>query len=260
MKIAVIGGGAAGFIAAITAKELNPQSRVNIFEKTEQALSKVKISGGGRCNVTNATFGIARLIKNYPRGGSQLRKSFNLFNVKHTVQWFESRGIALKIEADKRMFPSSNNSHTIVNLLLETTNELGINISYKSKVRDIAHSEKGVELSVNNELLSFNRVIIATGGTPKANGFDWLTVLGYRISLPIPSLFTFNMPKDPITDLMGVSVPNVVASIKGSNFKQSGPLLITHWGMSGPAILKLSAFAARYLLSLIHISEPTRPY
>ncbi len=250
MKIAIIGGGAAGFMAAITAKESNPKANITIFEKTDKSLTKVKISGGGRCNVTNATFSISQLVKNYPRGGKKLKKSFDIFNTNDVVNWFESRGVSLKIESDDRIFPKSNNSQTIVDLLLKTTNKLSINVSYKSKVDAIKFSNNSINLSINGNLLSFNKVIISTGGSPKGIGFNWLKILGYQISTPVPSLFTFNMPNNPITDLMGVSVANVITSIKGSNLKQSGPLLITHWGMSGPAILKLSAFAARYLASL----------
>jgi len=247
MKIAVIGGGAAGFMAAITAKETNPEASVTIFEKTDKVLVKVKVSGGGRCNVTNATFSISQLIKNYPRGGRELKKSFNHFFTTDTVNWFESRGITLKTEADNRMFPSSNSSQTIVDLLQNTAENLAIRLSYKSKVNSIKPSENGITLSINGETLIFDKVIIASGGSPKESGLDWLKKLGYEIVSPVPSLFTFNMPKNPITELMGLSVPNATASIKGSKLRQTGPLLITHWGMSGPAILKLSAWGAQDL-------------
>jgi predicted Rossmann fold flavoprotein len=247
MKIAVIGGGAAGFMAAITAKETNPNANVTIFEKTDKVLVKVKVSGGGRCNVTNATFSISQLIKNYPRGGRELKKSFNHFFTTDTVDWFESRRVSLKTEADNRMFPSSNSSQTIVDLLLNTAENLAIRLSYKSKISAITTSENGINLSINGETLHFDKVIIASGGSPKESGLDWLKKLGYKIISPVPSLFTFNMPKNPITKLMGLSVLNVTASIKGSKLKQQGPLLITHWGMSGPAILKLSAWGAQDL-------------
>ena len=246
-EIAVIGGGAAGFMAAITAKEINPEASVTIFEKTDKVLIKVKVSGGGRCNVTNATFSISQLIKNYPRGGRELKKSFNHFFTTDTVNWFESRGVSLKTEADNRMFPSSNNSQTIIDLLLNTVENLAIRISYKSKVNAINHNENEINLSINGETLAFDKVIIASGGSSKESGLDWLKKLGYKIISPVPSLFTFNMPKNPITELMGLSVINVITSIKGSKFKQTGPLLITHWGMSGPAILKLSAWGAQDL-------------
>jgi predicted Rossmann fold flavoprotein len=234
-------------MAAITAKETNPKANVTIFEKTDKVLVKVKVSGGGRCNVTNATFSISQLIKNYPRGGRELKKSFNHFFTTDTVNWFESRGVVLKTEADNRMFPSSNSSQTIVDLLLNSAENLGIRLSYKSKISAITPIENGINLSINGETLHFDKVIIASGGSPKESGLDWLKKLGYKIIKPVPSLFTFNMPKNPITKLMGLSVPNAITSIKGSKLRQSGPLLITHWGMSGPAILKLSAWGAQDL-------------
>ena len=250
MKIAVIGAGAAGFMAAITAKESNSNYNISIFEKSEKALSKVKVSGGGRCNVTNATFSIAQLIKNYPRGGKKLKKSFNIFNTNHTVEWFEKRGVELKTESDNRMFPATNNSQTIVDVLQNTAKDLDINIYYKSKVTSITPLIDGINLLANKKILYFDRVIIASGGTTKISFLEWLTKLNYKIIPPVPSLFTFNMPNNPITDLMGISVPKVISSIKGGNLKQSGSLLITHWGMSGPAILKLSAWGAQYLAQL----------
>jgi len=246
-KIAVIGGGAAGFMAAITAKETNTDTNITIFEKSDKILSKVKISGGGRCNVTNATFSISKLIQSYPRGGKKLKNSFNIFNTKDTVNWFENRGVKLKTEPDKRMFPLSNSSDSIVDLLTNSAKELNIRISKKSKVSSITIAKNGLSLSINNEILLFDKVIIASGGSPKTRGLDWLTTLGYSINDPVPSLFTFNIPKNPITRLMGLSVLNANASIKGSPLRQSGPILITHWGLSGPAILKLSSWGANEL-------------
>ena len=247
MKIAVIGAGAAGFMAAITAKESNLHASVTIFEKTDRVLSKVRVSGGGRCNVTNATFSIAQLIKNYPRGGRELKKAFNLFNTKHTIDWFKNKGVSLKTELDNRMFPSSNSSKTIVNLFVNTAKKLNIGIVFKSKVNSLKPYSNGINLSVNQESLFFNKVIIASGGSPKESGLDWLKRIDYEIVPPVPSLFTFNMPNDSITKLMGLSVPNATVSIKGHAFKQSGAILITHWGMSGPSILKLSSWAAQEL-------------
>ncbi|MDP7567885.1 MAG: NAD(P)/FAD-dependent oxidoreductase [Flavobacteriales bacterium] len=247
MKIAVIGGGASGFMAAITAKQTNPNTRVTIFEKTDKVLSKVRISGGGRCNVTNATFSVSQLVKNYPRGGKQLKKSFNLFNTNHIIKWFEEKGIKLKTEADNRMFPESNTSETIVNCLVETAESLNIRISYKSKVSKLTPSKKGVELEINKELLLFDKVIVASGGSSNKEGLDWLKNLGYRIVNPVPSLFTFNLVDKSICKLMGLSLPNVTTSIQGTKLKNEGALLITHWGLSGPAILKLSAWGANEL-------------
>ena len=249
-NIAVIGGGASGFMAAITAKETNISSNVTIFEKTDKLLAKVKISGGGRCNVTNATYSLSKLIKSYPRGGKKLKKSFNIFNTKNTVTWFESKGVKLKTEEDNRIFPLSNNSESIVNILISTAEELAIRISLKSKVNKIQITKQGFILNINKEKLFFEKIIIASGGSAKSSGFEWISSLGYKIINPVPSLFTFNMPKNPITKLMGLSVSNVTVSIKGSSLKQTGPLLITHWGMSGPAILKLSSWGARDLADL----------
>ena len=244
IKIAIIGGGASGFMAAITAKQTNPNARVSIFEKTDKVLSKVRISGGGRCNVTNATFSVSQLVKNYPRGGKQLKKSFNLFHTKHIIKWFEEKGIKLKTEADNRMFPESNTSETIVNCIVETAESLNIRISYKSKVSKLTPLKKGVELEINKELLLFDKVIVASGGKSNKEGLDWLKNLGYLIVNPVPSLFTFNLVDKSICKLMGLSLPNVITSIQGTKLKNEGALLITHWGLSGPTILKLSAWGA----------------
>ena len=247
MEIAVIGGGASGFMAAITAKQTNPNARVTIFEKTDKVLSKVKISGGGRCNVTNATFSVSQLIKNYPRGGKKLKKPFNLFNTNHTIDWFEKRGVRLKTEADNRMFPQSNTSETIINCLVETAESLKIRLSYKSKVTSINPIDKGIELDINEQKLLFDKVIIASGGTAKKEGLNWLENIGYQIVNPVPSLFTFNLANKDICKLMGLSIPKAIATIKGSKLKQEGAMLITHWGLSGPSILKLSAWGAEDL-------------
>ena len=248
--IAVIGGGAAGFMAAITAKETQNTANVIILEKTNKVLQKVKISGGGRCNVTNATFSIAQLVKNYPRGGKKIKKSFSHFNTTDTINWFKQRGVNLKTESDNRMFPESNTSETIINILEETTKALNIKVSYNSKVSSINHQEDKIEISINNKVHTFDKIIIASGGSPKKEGLKWLSKLGYKILNPSPSLFTFNVPKNPITELMGLSVLNATTSIKGSKLKQHGAVLITHWGISGPAVLKLSAWGAEYLAKL----------
>ena len=247
IKIAIIGGGASGFMAAITAKETNPDASITIFEKTDKILSKVRLSGGGRCNVTNATFSTSQLVKNYPRGGRQLKKSFNHFNTNHTIEWFENRGVKLKTEADNRKFPESNSSETIVNLLITTAENLNIRLSYKSKVTAINLTDNGIELEINDQKLLFDKVIIASGGSPKKEGLSWLKDLGYQIVNPVPSLFTFNLANKDICKLMGLSIPKAIATIKGSKLKQEGAMLITHWGLSGPAILKLSAWGAQEL-------------
>lgn len=252
MKIAVIGGGAAGFFAAIQVKYNYPHSHVTIFEKTNKLLAKVKISGGGRCNVTNACTSISELCKAYPRGGKQLKKSFQEFKTTDTVNWFEKRGVPLKAEADGRVFPRSNNSQSILDCLLNEVQKLGIHIQTKSTIQNIEKGKDQLILQLKGEPTSsffFDNVIVASGGSPKREGLMWLERLGHTIENPVPSLFTFNMPKESIKSLMGITVPNVQTSIQGSKLKANGPLLITHWGMSGPAILKLSAYGARELNS-----------
>jgi predicted Rossmann fold flavoprotein len=245
-KIAVIGGGAAGFFAALSAKYHHPEVAVSIFEKTSKVLSKVKVSGGGRCNVTNATTDIPTLCKAYPRGGKQLRNLFYRFNTTDTQAWFERRGVALKTEADGRVFPVSNESQSIIDCLLNEAENLGIGIVYQAAVANLKKIDDSWSLSFLKEEkeLQFDIVIIATGGSPKLEGFRWLETLEHTVVPPLPSLFTFNMPKDPITELMGVTVDHAKVKIKDQNIETDGPLLITHWGMSGPAILKASAFGA----------------
>ena len=250
IKIAVIGGGAAGFMAAVTAKENNPNAHITIFEKSNKVLSKVLISGGGRCNVTHNCKSISQLIKNYPRGGKELKKSFSQFSNSDTIEWFKKNNIKLKIEADNRMFPESNSSQTIIDLFIKKTEKLNIKICLSSKVDKIQHSKGEISLQVNNKNIKFDRLIISTGGYPKISGFKLFKELGYNISSPVPSLFTFNIPNDDITKLMGVVVENASAKVKGLKLKQNGPVLITHWGLSGPCILKLSSWGAKYLADL----------
>ncbi|MGB0368167.1 MAG: NAD(P)/FAD-dependent oxidoreductase [Flavobacteriales bacterium] len=253
MRIAVIGGGAAGFFSAIAAKENHPNSHVVIYEKSQKVLSKVKVSGGGRCNVTNGTTSISELAKGYPRGEKQLKKAFSQFNTKHTWEWFEARGVELYTQDDNRVFPKSNNSQTIVDCLFGETERLGIDIQMGLGINSIKTIENQLELTFlgdKQKPRTFDKVIIATGGSPNRKGFDWLESLGHKIEEPVPSLFTFNMPSESIKELMGVSVPNALVSVQGTKLKSDGPLLITHWGMSGPAILKLSAFGARILSDL----------
>ena len=248
MKIAVIGGGAAGFFSAISAKEHHPDSSVVIFEKSQKTLSKVKVSGGGRCNVTNGTSSISDLAKGYPRGEKQLKKAFSIFNTRDTWEWFESRGIALYTQDDNRVFPKSNDSQSIIDCLMKECKRLGIDIQLGTGIRLIKEVDTALELTfIDGNSSIFDKVIIASGGSPNRIGFDWLEQLGHKIEEPVPSLFTFNMPTETIKELMGVVVENTLVSIQGTKLKSNGPLLITHWGMSGPAILKLSAFGARVL-------------
>lgn len=249
MKIAVIGGGAAGFFAAINAKLFHYSSEVTIFEKTTKILSKVKISGGGRCNVTNGCEDIKTLSAAYPRGGRQLKKALGTFSTTQTKAWFAKREVPLYTQDDGRVFPVSDDSQTIIDCFLSQCKELNIPIKLKHQVIKITPQAEKIALRFkdNKEDNFYDKVIIATGGSPKAEGFQWIKNLGHQIISPVPSLFTFNMPKEHITKLMGVVATQVIATIPGTKLKSNGPLLITHWGMSGPAILKLSAFGARVL-------------
>ena len=247
MKVAIIGGGAAGFFAAFSVKEHHPQAKVIIFEKSDKLLSKVKISGGGRCNVTNACFHPSQLSKFYPRGEKQLKKAFSVFQPKDTVDWFANRGVELKAEADNRMFPVSDDSQTIIDCFLREAQLKNIQILKQSPVVELTPKEKGFTLVFKASKQDFDKVIVASGGSHKARGFDWLQNLGHSIVDPLPSLFTFNMPTEPIKELMGLVVENATARIQGTKLQYTGPVLITHWGMSGPAILKLSAWGARLL-------------
>ena len=250
MKVAVIGGGAAGFFAAISAKENHHDSQVVIFEKSHKLLAKVKVSGGGRCNVTNACTSIPKLCVAYPRGGKSLKKPFSVFNTKHTMEWFESRGVALVVQSDDCVFPSSQDSQSIINCFLNEAKRLGIQLVVDCGVQAIQTKNDQIELHFQNETRLpeiFDKVIVATGGSPKKSGLVWLEMLGHQIENPVPSLFSFNMPDEKITRLMGIVIENTQVNIQGTKIKAKGPLLITHWGMSGPAILKLSSFGARWL-------------
>lgn len=247
MKIAVIGGGAAGFFSAISVKEHHPESQVYLLEKTNKLLSKVRISGGGRCNVTNGCESIKLLAEGYPRGAKKLKKAFKVFNNKDTWKWFESRGVPLKTEPDNRVFPTSDNSQSIIDCLQSEISRLGITIMEKAGVTEICQSQDEISLTINGENKKYDKVIVACGGSPKKSGLYWLESLGHKIASPVPSLFTFNMPKESITELMGVVALEATVNIQGTKLKSSGPLLITHWGMSGPAILKLSSQGARIL-------------
>ncbi len=246
-KIAIIGGGAAGFFAAISAKMHAPEAEVLIFEKTSKCLGKVKISGGGRCNVTNATFNNRLLAEQYPRGEKFLKKAFEQFNAKDTVNWFESRGVALKTYPDGCIFPLSNDSQSIIDCFLSETRKLGIQIILHRGVDAILPLEGGFELKCKEESEYVDRVIVTVGGQPKATGFHFLSELNHHIISPQPSLFTFNMPHESIREFMGLVVEKAVVRIEGQKLIGQGPLLITHWGMSGPAVLQLSAWGARIL-------------
>ena len=247
MKVAIIGGGAAGFFSAINVKENFPNYEVCIFEKTTKVLSKVKVSGGGRCNVTNGIDSIKKLALAYPRGERKLKKAFGVFDNKKAFKWFENKGVPLIIQEDNCVFPESQNSQSIIDCFLNEIKRLNIQIEYKKGVKQLNQIGNKIELVFNNEKHIYDKVIIATGGSPKRKGLEWLEKLGHLIENPVPSLFTFNMPNESITKLMGIVVEKALINIQGTKLKSEGALLITHWGMSGPAILKLSAFGARLL-------------
>lgn len=249
MQVAVIGGGAAGFFSAIAAKEKYPDAQVTIYERSSKVLAKVKISGGGRCNVTNGCTDLPELLAAYPRGKKLLKKAFHRWNTQHTMDWFERRKVPLVIQEDDCVFPQSQDSQSIIDCFLRETKRLNISIKTGFGVAKLLPKGEQYELVFTKgqapEIV--DKIIVATGGSPSMTGLTWLEALGHQIEEPVPSLFTFNMPEEPIRDLMGVVVENVLTSIQGTKLKSDGPLLITHWGMSGPAILKLSAFGARIL-------------
>ena len=249
MQVAVIGGGAAGFFSAISAKQHHRDAEVTILEKSNKLLAKVKISGGGRCNVTNGCTDIVELSRAYPRGAKQLKNAFHTWNTQHTMDWFEQRGVPLVIQEDNCVFPVSQDSQSIIDCFLRETRRLGIKVETGVGVQAIEPTGNllRVQFQKNRPAEMYDKVIIATGGSPKRRGLEWLENIGHQIKDPVPSLFTFNMPGESIKELMGIVVEKTLVSIQGTKLKGDGPLLITHWGMSGPAILKLSAFGARIL-------------
>ena len=248
-QFAIIGGGAAGFFGAIAAAESDPAATVTIYEKGRQVLQKVRVSGGGRCNVTHACFDHKKLVTHYPRGNSWLRPLLTQFDAAATVRWFEGRGVALKTEADGRMFPTTDSSETIIECLLGTARKLGIRVQTSSGVERLEPlASGGYELQFfTGERVEADRVLVATGGYPQAPSYGWMPEQAEPLQSPVPSLFTFNTPANPLLSLAGVSVPMARVQVVGTRQQQSGPLLITHWGFSGPAVLKLSAWAARDL-------------
>jgi predicted Rossmann fold flavoprotein len=243
--IAVIGGGAAGFFAAIHAS--GPGIQVLLFEKSPKLLSKVKISGGGRCNVTHRPMEISKLVKNYPRGEKFLKKAFAHFSIPDTFSWFESRGVPLKIEEDGRVFPKSNTSQSIVTCLEDEAKRLGVQVQTANGIKSILPKGQGYVLGTEKGEVVVSKVVVASGGHPNLGAYDYLNSLNHKLIKPIPSLFTFNTPQEPIRELMGVSMGDAVVKLEGTKLSYRGPILITHWGISGPAVLKLSAFGADWL-------------
>ncbi len=244
-QVIVIGGGAAGFFFAINIARMRPDLSVHILEKSQQLLSKVKISGGGRCNVTHACFDPDELITYYPRGGKELRGPFHNFQPADTIAWFEERGVNLHTENDGRMFPETNLSQTIIDCFLNEAKKYHVHIHTNAHVRSIEKMDDTFEISTQHSIFQARYCMITSGSSE--NTWRILQSLGHSIEPPVPSLFTFHIQDPRLQGLMGVSIPNVQVQIIDSNIQTEGPLLITHWGLSGPAILKASAWGARFL-------------
>ena len=242
--IIIVGGGAAGFFTAINIVEKNPKIKVAILERGKEVLSKVRISGGGRCNVTHACFEPNELVKFYPRGEKELRGPFHKFCSGDTMEWFSNHGVELKIEDDGRIFPVSNSSQTIIDCFIQATQKLGITVLTGQSVQSIFKKDNFWKIETQSENYLAEKLILATGSNPKI--WEMLQTFGHAIVNPVPSLFTFNIKDPRIKELPGVSA-EVSIKVKDTKLTSTGPLLITHWGMSGPAILKLSAWGARIL-------------
>ena len=243
MKTAIIGGGAAGFFLAINLKEMRPEMAVTIFEKSKQVLAKVEISGGGRCNCTNSFAEVGDLSEVYPRGHRLMKRLMKGFSQEDAYNWFERHGVRLTTQEDQCVFPMSQDSHTIINCFLAEARRHNIEIRTEAKI------------DLLEQLSDYDFIAVTTGGSLKAEGLRWLRDLGHEIETPVPSLFTFQIADEALHALMGTVVENVVTLIPGTKMRAEGPLLITHWGMSGPAILKLSSYGAR-LLAEQHYQAP----
>jgi predicted Rossmann fold flavoprotein len=249
-RAVIAGGGAAGFFGAITCAEVNPEMEVVLLEASPALLAKVKISGGGRCNVTHACFEPRDLVKRYPRGGRELLGAFHRWQPRDTVNWFEARGVALKTESDGRMFPASDDSQTIIDCLHRAAQKAGVQIRTRCGLTTVAANADSPRFTLTlstGETLTCDRLLLATGGPKVTNAPTLAAQFGHTVEAPVPSLFTFNIADPRLRDLAGLSVAETVATVRGTKLRETGPLLITHWGVSGPAILKLSAWGAREL-------------
>lgn len=253
LRVLIVGGGASGFFAAIRCAQANPQARVVLYETGAQVLSKVRISGGGRCNATHACFEPRELVKHYPRGARELLGPFYRWGPRETIAWFAEHGVELKTESDGRMFPVTDDSATIVDCLARAAEEAGVRVYMRMGVRQIERCSADETTPLfavtfsDGSAAEFDRVILATGGGRGSAGPEIAQKLGHTLVPPVPSLFTFHIDDARIRGLEGLSVPDVATAIKGTKLREAGPLLVTHWGMSGPAILKLSAWGAREL-------------
>ena len=244
-RVVIIGGGAAGYFAAITIAETNPNLKVLILEKSKNVLQKVKVSGGGRCNVTHACFDPKELVEFYPRGNKELIGPFHQFMTGDTMEWFEKRGVELKIEADNRVFPVTNSSQTIIDCLMKSAEKAGVILMINQRVEAISKINGQYKIRTNQDEYIADKLVITTGSNSQF--WDILKNLGHHIITPVPSLFTFKINDPRIKQIPGISVPNATIKIAHSPFKSKGALLITHWGISGPVVLRLSAFGARFL-------------
>ena len=236
-------------MAAIVARRTNPASKVTIFERAQKVLAKVEITGGGRCNVTNSFAAITDMKQAYPRGHKLMKRLMKTFSHEDTYRWFEQHGVPLVTQEDECVFPKAQDSHAIINCLVRQANELGVTICCRHRLVNIHRMEDGrLKLEFENgSHRVFHRTIITTGGSPNGRGLQYLAQLGHNIEPPVPSLFTFNIKDRAFCDLMGMVVEPVVTTIPGTKLRAKGPLLVTHWGVSGPAVLKLSSYAARLL-------------
>lgn len=246
--VVIGGGGAAGYFAAIACAETSPGCVVTLYEATAHPLAKVKVSGGGRCNVTHACFDPKELVKRYPRGSRELLGAFHRWQPRDTVEWFEARGVQLKAEEDGRMFPVTDDSQTIVDCLQNAAVRAGVQVVLRTGLKTVARKGDGFEISLTTgEIVTCDRLMLATGGNKSNAGLTIAAQLGHTIEAPVPSLFTFHIDDPRLKELAGISVEQAATAVSGTSLKERGPLLVTHWGLSGPAVLKLSAWGARIL-------------